>query len=184
MFRRALALVACSLLCGTLFAAEPSGAWLDVPFVKQEKNACGAASLAMVMRYWESHGGKPASADAEEIHRLLYSPQARGVYASDMKHYLEARGFQVIAFAGTWDDLRDQVKKGRPLIVALDGGSGDLHYVVVAGLDWSREIILKNDPAERKLLKQGRSSFERAWNAAGNWTLLAVPRQDDAFSVH
>jgi len=25
--------------------------WLDVPFVKQEKDGCGAASIAMVMQY-------------------------------------------------------------------------------------------------------------------------------------
>jgi hypothetical protein len=33
-----------------------------------------------------------------------------------------------------------------------------------------------NDPAQRKLLKQERSKFEKQWSAAGKWTLLAVPR--------
>jgi len=36
-----------------LCAADPSGIWLDIPFVKQEKDGCGAASIAMVMQYWQ-----------------------------------------------------------------------------------------------------------------------------------
>ena len=34
-----------------------SGVWLDVPFVKQEKNGCGAASIAMVMQFWQRQQG-------------------------------------------------------------------------------------------------------------------------------
>ena len=29
---------------GVLCAADPSGIWLDIPFVKQEKDGCGARS--------------------------------------------------------------------------------------------------------------------------------------------
>jgi len=36
--------------------------------------------------------------------------------------------------------------------------------------------VMVNDPAQRKLLQQDRSSFEREWNAAGKWTLLALPQ--------
>jgi hypothetical protein len=37
--------------------------------------------------------------------------------------------------------------------------------------------VMINDPAQRKLLKESRSSFEKKWNAARNWTLLAVPQE-------
>ena len=40
-----------------------AGVWLDVPFVKQEKDGCGAASIAMVMQYWQAQQGQPANAD-------------------------------------------------------------------------------------------------------------------------
>jgi hypothetical protein len=53
---------------------------------------------------------------------------------------------------------------------------------VVAGLDWTHEVVLKNDPAKRKLLKQDRSSLEKQWKAAGNWTLLTVPQHPDQLS--
>ncbi|MFB3825759.1 MAG: C39 family peptidase [Bryobacteraceae bacterium] len=147
-------------------AAQP-GVWLDVPFVPQEKNGCGAASIAMVMRYWQ------APADAVEIQRALYSREARGIFASAMERYLREHGFRAFAVRGQWDDLKQHLEKGRPLIVALKPGRGDPHYVVVAGLESG--TVLKNDPAERKLLRQHRTDFEKQWKAAGNWMLLAVP---------
>jgi ABC-type bacteriocin/lantibiotic exporter with double-glycine peptidase domain len=160
--------------------AETAGVWLDVPFVQQEKDGCGAASIAMVMQYWRLKQGQAGKggADAVEIQRALYSRQAHGIYASDMERFFEQQGFRAFAFEGEWNDLRQHLEKGRPLIVALKPGAGrvPLHYVVVAGLDWEQGSVWINDPAQRKLLKRDRSSFEREWNAAGRWTLLAVPQ--------
>lgn len=166
------------LLLGTaLSAAGGSSVNLDVPFVKQEKDGCGAASIAMIIEYWQRQQGQPLKADADEIQRMLYSPQAHGIHASQLRAYLEQHGFRTFAFGGQWSDLGEQVEKGRPLIVALKpGGQNQLHYVVVAG--WDQGVVLINDPAERKLLKRERSQFEREWKAAGNWALLAVPRPD------
>jgi ABC-type bacteriocin/lantibiotic exporter with double-glycine peptidase domain len=156
-----------------------AGVWLDVPFVPQEREGCGAAAIAMVMQYWQQRSQKAPEpvADPSEIQRVLYSKDAHGIYASAIEHYLDQRGFQTFAFRGTWDDLKQHLEKGRPLIVALrPTGSSPLHYVVVAGVNWERDLVLVNDPAQKKLLKQDRSSFEREWNAAEKWTLLAVPQ--------
>jgi ABC-type bacteriocin/lantibiotic exporter with double-glycine peptidase domain len=176
MFRCATRLAVTLLLCGVLHAAESREIWLDVPFILQEKNACGAASLAMLQQYWEIQQGKPALADARRIEGLLYSEAAQGIYASEMKAYLERQGYQTFAFQGEWQDFRKHLEQGRPLIVALRTGEQALHYVVIVGIDEAQNLILKNDPAERKLLKQERSEFEKQWKATGNWTLLAVPR--------
>ena len=170
------------LLClySVAAAAAPSGVWLDVPFVKQEKNGCGAASIAMVMQYWQRQQGGQAvpGSDAGRIQRALYSREARGILASSLASYLEGHGFRAFAFAGNWDDLKQHLEKGRPLIVALQPGSGSaLHYVVVVGLDSEHSLVLVNDPAERKLLRQDRAHFEREWTGAGHWTLLATPRE-------
>ena len=166
-------------LCGVLAAADPPGIWLDVPFVKQERNGCGAASVAMVMKYWQRQQGEVPDADAETIQRALYSQRAHGIYASDLESYFASHGFRAFAFKAQWEDLKTQLEKGRPLIVALKPVSGaELHYVVVVGLDWEQDLVLVNDPAERKLLKQDRARFEEEWKEAGNWTLLAVPQKD------
>ena len=118
-FHIALALMLC--FCNVPAIAESSGLWLDVPFVKQEKNGCGAASIAMVMQYWMLQQGRPQSpnADAIQIQRALYSGHARGIYASDLEGYLQQEGFRTFALRGEWTDLKQQLEKGRPLIVAL-----------------------------------------------------------------
>ncbi|MGE5646920.1 MAG: C39 family peptidase [Acidobacteriota bacterium] len=147
---------------------------LDVPFVRQEKNGCGSAALSMLIAYWERNGGTvPSGAgDAAAIQRELYSKEAEGIYASDLVRYLERNGFHAFTFQGTWEDLGRHLAKGRPLIVSL--GNSRLHYVVVAGMEPERGLLLVNDPAGRKLSVLDRAAFERAWK--GRWTLLAVPR--------
>jgi ABC-type bacteriocin/lantibiotic exporter with double-glycine peptidase domain len=169
---------------GALSAAEEAGVWLDVPFIKQEKEGCGAASIAMVMQYWLKQQGRTAdrSADATEIQRALYVPGARGIYASAMERYFQQHRFRTFSFRGEWPDLEQHLRKGRPLIVALkpSGTDAPLHYVVVAGLDSERGIVMLNDPAQRKLFKQDRSGFEKQWRSANQWTLLALPQPADS----
>jgi ABC-type bacteriocin/lantibiotic exporter with double-glycine peptidase domain len=175
-------LVVALCLFGLMRAADQAGVWLDVPFVKQQKNGCGAASIAMVMQYWRNNGELSAarSVDATAIQRSLYSSDAHGIYASDLERYFRQNGFQTFAFRAEWNDLIHHLEKGRPLIVALKpGASSSLHYAVVTGLDGQQQLVVLNDPAQRKLLKQERSRFEKEWKAAGNWTLLAVPQRGD-----
>jgi ABC-type bacteriocin/lantibiotic exporter with double-glycine peptidase domain len=162
---------------GTLCAADPPGIWLDIPFVKQTKDGCGAASVTMVMQYWQLKHFRSDTPNAAEIQRALHSDAAHGIYASDMVGYFQQNGYATYAFAGDWSDLKQHLEKGRPLIVALKPGSmAPLHYVVVAGLDEDRQLVLLNDPAQRKLLKEGRSRFEQEWQGAERWTLLALPQ--------
>ena len=161
--------------------AESSGVWLDVPFVKQKRNGCGAASISMVMQYWIRNGARipQDGADASLIERALYSRDAKGIFGSSMRDYFERAGFRTFVLQAKWSDLEQHLRKGRPLIVCLrENSSGPLHYVVVAGLDGQHGFVLVNDPARRKLLKLDRTSFEEGWSATQDWTLLALPRQD------
>lgn len=161
------------LLSNSLSASD--AVWLDVPFVKQDVNGCGAASIAMLMQYWARQSGRSPDIDAAAIQSALYSRDARGIYASAMEKYLQQNGFQTFVLVGAWSDLQHHLERGRPLIAAIKpAGESVLHYVVVAGID--KEILLLNDPARRKLLKYNRSDFEREWKATSNWTLLALPR--------
>ncbi|MCI0414267.1 C39 family peptidase [bacterium] len=155
--------------------------WIDVPFIRQEEKGCGAASIAMVMQYWQSEGHHvPEEASSpSRIMQLLYSKPEEGIRAEDLTRYLEEHGFQTFSFSGKSEDLAHHIKKGRPLIVSLEaeGKTGKLHFLVVAGVDPENELVLVNDPAERKLLKMKRTTFEKRWAATKNWTLLALPEQ-------
>jgi hypothetical protein len=163
-----------------LAPAGVSAGWIDVPFVAQRENGCGAAATAMVMQYWseQGFGGPTGAADPAAIYDSLYSTTARGIFGSRIERYLQTNGFQPYVFAGRWDDLSWHIARGRPLIVCVRSGSaGPLHYLVVAGLDEQQGLVLVNDSARRKLSRIDRNSFEKDWAAAGNWTLLALPEQ-------
>ena len=179
MQRSRLCVLMVLMLSGAGLAVGLTNLWIDVPFVPQQKDGCGAASIAMVMQYWERQQGRPTHeyAGSAQILRALHSNAAHGIYASDMVRYFQQNGYRTFAFSGTWADLERELGKGRPLIVALHAGSGrELHYVVVAGLDDEHQLVLVNDPAQRKLLKEDQARFEREWKASGYWTLLAVPQ--------
>lgn len=173
--------VVAALLCVAVSAEEAPGVWLDVPYVKQSPEGCGAASIAMVMQYWFAQDGRPPDnrADAAYILRSVHSRVGHGIYASAMSQYLQEQGFRTFSFVGDWNMLQQHLLEGRPLIVALKPSAIDhsLHYVVVAGMDSQREFILMNDPAERKLRKLDRATFEKQWGGARRWTLLALPQQ-------
>lgn len=175
---RSVVLVIC--ICGSVCTAVAQSAWLDVPFIKQEKNGCGSASIAMVMQYWHKQQGRSLSdsSEATRIHQALYVPGADGIFASAMERYFQDHQFRTFSFRGDWEILQQHLQKGRPLIAALkpSGFNGALHYVVVVGLDLEEDILLLNDPWRRKLLKQDRSDFEKQWSATGEWTLLALPQ--------
>jgi len=173
-------LLACALVFVTVTAGAQTsrGMWIDVPFVHQPSDGCGAASLSMVMRYWAQQQGRTAGAESDvaAIQRKLYVPSQHGIPASSMASWLRDHGFQAFALSGRWSDLETQIGKGRPLIVALrPAGQRELHYVVVDGVDPERGSVTMNDPAERKLLSEERAEFEKEWQATGNWMLLAVP---------
>lgn len=179
--RAAKAIAMCICFSALSFAADPTSIWLDVPFVAQSREGCGAASIAMVMKYWDVKRGQTSgrSADANEILTRLHSPEAHGIYASSMEKYLQQNGYRTFAVSGKWDDLEQHIRKGRPLIVGLQptGNSKILHYVVVAGLDSANNLVMFNDPAGRKLSKLDRRTFEKEWKATNNWMLLAVPAE-------
>lgn len=170
--------IALLLLVASLSAQTTAAVWIDVPFVQQPREGCGAASLSMVMEYWaaQEHQQPNAASDVALIQRQLYVPKEHGIPAESMQTYLRQNGFEAFAISGTWNDLEQNVRKGRPLIVALrPRGQTMLHYVVIDGVDPQRELVTMNDPAERKLLTQERAAFEKDWSATHNWMLLAVP---------
>jgi ABC-type bacteriocin/lantibiotic exporter with double-glycine peptidase domain len=160
---------------------ERAGIWLDVPYVKQAEDGCGAAAISMLLQYWSAHGAGIDSrrSDASAIQKLLYSRRVRGIHASDMESYLKESGFRVFPLNAEWKDLLEQLKQGRPLIASLQPGGTKtpLHYVVVTGIDWQNGAVFINDPARGKLLRVAREDFEKQWQPNRNWMLLALPEK-------
>jgi tetratricopeptide (TPR) repeat protein len=150
-----------------------SAVQLAVPFVPQEKDTCGAAALAMVMGYWGRevpHG---------EIAGALVESELRGIRGSRLADFARERGMTAIAFAGDVGILRDQLGKGRPLVVAVDAGRGRLHDLVVVGFDDERSEAIVHDPARGPGRRIGAGELERKWAKSGYWTLLVTPSEGE-----
>lgn len=157
--------------------------WIDVPYIAQTKEGCGSAAIAMVVQYWAGQTKKPITPemDPAKIQSLLYSRRQKGIPASAMEKYFQEQGFRTFAFRGEWADLKNHLEKGRPLIVCLkaSGEHGPLHYSVVVGMDAARGFVFLNDPAGSKMLRISREGFQSEWDSARNWTLLAVPAEEN-----
>jgi tetratricopeptide (TPR) repeat protein len=145
-----------------VLAAAP----LDVPFVAQRKDTCGAAALAMVLRFW----GDDATHD--EVARTLLRPELHGIAGSKLAEFARGRGLEAVAYRGDMANLREFVGKGRPLIVAWDMGRGRYHDVVVVGFDDQRDAVIVHNPAEGASRPVASGAFEKRWQGAGYWTLL------------
>jgi ABC-type bacteriocin/lantibiotic exporter with double-glycine peptidase domain len=142
---------------------------LPVPFVAQEKDTCGAAALAMVLRYWE----RPASQD--EIARELFDAELHGILGSKLAEFARRRGLWALAYEGDLAQLRDYLGKGRPLIVAWKLEKSRYHNVVVVGYDDEQDAIVVNDPGEGPLRRVPVRTFDERWAGSGRWTLLILP---------
>jgi ABC-type bacteriocin/lantibiotic exporter with double-glycine peptidase domain len=142
---------------------------LDVPYVHQRKDTCGAAALAMVLQYW----GVAVSHD--EVAGELLQPELRGIAGSSLAAFAAGRGLTAVAHVGDVAHLRDHVGKGRPLIVAWAMGRGRYHDVVVIGFDDDRRRVIVHDPARGPAKAVDLATFNRRWAGAGHWTLLVAP---------
>lgn len=153
--------------------------YLDVPFVKQEKNGCGAANISMILQYWmrESRNLDYKDVDAHVILQQLYSEDKKGVLGQVMERYLRDRGFRTFVFRGEWKDVIHHLNLGRPLIACLKENDTEIldHFVVITGVEEGGPVLI-HDPARRQFSKMARQEFLQSWSRTQNWTLLAVPQ--------
>jgi ABC-type bacteriocin/lantibiotic exporter with double-glycine peptidase domain len=141
---------------------------LNVPFVPQARDTCGAASLTMVLRYW---GGEVTH---DEVARELLEPELHGIPGSRLAEFARARGFEALAYKGDLFQLQDFVGKGRPLIVAWGLGRDRFHNVVVVGVEAEGGAVIVNDPARGPGRRIPRGTFDKRWAKADYWTLLVM----------
>jgi ABC-type bacteriocin/lantibiotic exporter with double-glycine peptidase domain len=146
----------------------------DVPFVGQESERdCGAAALAMVLRYW----GVPV--DAREVAAANPSARARGLHAGELRDFARTRGLDAFLVKGEPADLRTQIERHRPLIVGLArqaDGTTLGHYEVVIGFHHARHRILTLDPAAG-WRDSSMESFAAEWAGAQQLALVVFRRE-------
>ncbi len=142
-----------------------------VPFIAQEALQCGPAALAMVLQYYG------ARVDQDEIAREIYLPSVRGTLNLDLEFYARRRGFQARAFQGTLDRVKDELRRGRPLIVFQDLGLPGYpvpHFAVLLGYDdRAGVVVLHSGTTPYRVASY--AEFEATWARRRGWTLLITP---------
>jgi len=161
---------------GTLTEGSPV---LGVPVVQQEaERTCGGCALAMLSRY---HG---VAVRAEDMARVRQQAAGeKGVSGRILKDVFERNGFDAYVFRGELSDaatpagLAYHLQRGRPVMVMLSAGRGRNHYVVVTGLDETKDLVVIADPEKGNVVCRG-DVFRHLWERSGFFALLAVPAGD------
>jgi ABC-type bacteriocin/lantibiotic exporter with double-glycine peptidase domain len=143
-----------------------------VPFLPQAGELdCGAAALAMVLRYWG------VAVTPAEISGAHPEARARGLRAGELRTFARARGLEAFLVAGQPADLRVELEHGRPLIVGL--GKPYLrrtlaHYEVLIGLHRDGRILTL-DPAHGWRVNTVEG-FAQEWASGQQLALLIFRR--------
>ncbi len=182
------------LLGGCVTVAPFKGIALDeesvhvsgLPPIKQDKNyACGAACVAAVSAFWDV-----PLAEFRAKHPTLTADTT----GQDLQVMATELGLQAFAYGGSMDDLQENLRQGRPLIVMIPQPlmpSGGLtgaallnawnrwgpkpnHWVVVVGMTKDKAMII-HDPASGPITVK-REVFQAWWAKKDNLTVLLAAK--------
>jgi len=155
--------------------ADLGGEWIraaPTPVVVQRaKTDCGLAALAMIAGTW----GRSWSVG--ELARHV-KPTETGVKLGALRDLARARGLQAFAVKGRFEDLENELKKGRPVLIGLvlpfDRGTNLHHFEVAIAMNPRDGTVVTLDPATGDMLKRSRKVLDLEWKHAGYATLVVV----------
>jgi len=157
-----------------------------IPPIRQDKQyACGAACVAAVAAFWSvpiaeftaRHPSLPADATGRDLQ----------VLANDI-------GLQAFVYRGSMDDLQENLRKGRPLIVMIpqplipsggltrttllnawnQWGHKPAHWVIAVGITKDKAVLI-HDPASGPMVVKPEA-FQKWWARKDNLTVLLATR--------
>ncbi len=141
-----------------------------VPFIRQETNHCGPASLAMVM----AHAGQPRP--VAELAAMMVTPGKAGSFQSDLVGAARREGMMAVVITGM-PSLLAELAAGHPVIVLHNLGPTWLpnwHYEVVWGHDLAEQIFRVHS-GPKQALEVPMRKFERRWQGSTHWGLVVLP---------
>lgn len=146
---------------------------LDVPIVRQARERCGQAALAMVLRYYGAAPEALREVDA------AYDPVLHGSLITDLAGAARRAGYDADIATLTPDSLIDLLGDGVPPILLYQNGTGPLtvrHFGVVTGWDATHaSFTLQDGTASPRVTR--RDELAKRWETAGSQALVVRPRQ-------
>jgi tetratricopeptide (TPR) repeat protein len=170
----ALALTGCAAsppLADGLPASAPRSIELSsTPFFPQEEYQCGPAALATLL---VASGVDVAPAD---LAPQVYLPERKGSLTLELIGAARRHGRMPYVLATTADEMVDELKAGRPVLVLQNLGVEKIpvwHYAVLIGYDAERNVaILRSGGEERVEMKWQR--FAGTWHRGGRFALTTL----------
>lgn len=146
-----------------------------VPFIKQNPDYCGPASLAMIFNFWGMHISQ------KEIAQEIYFPELKGTLSIELVLYAIKRDFEAEMYRGNLQDLREKIMTGFPLIVShrTKKENNRVHYLVAWGFDDNKEIVYVHSGTKRNL-RIDYQTFLKRWDWADNLTFFVHPKNKNA----
>lgn len=161
------------------------GGWLraaPTPVVRQTQQAdCGLAALAMMAGAW----GKQWSL-AELTTQA--PPSKKGVKLGALRDLAKARGLQAFALKGTYQDLENELRHGRPVMLGLllpfERDRYVTHYEVAIAMNPSDGTVVTLDPSTGKHLRRTREVLEKEWKPTKYATLVVTGQREGDGTQH
>ena len=141
---------------------------LPVPYIRQPKALCGGAAATMVFRYWGDE-----KTDVRQFAPLV-DHRAGGIASDALARAIEDQAWRTVQFRGSIDSMKERIRAGQPVIALTREGRERFHYVVTVG--FGGDHIVLHDPARGPFRRVPLDRFVRAWDAAGSWALLVLPK--------
>lgn len=138
--------------------------------------SCGSAAIASLLSF---HYEDQVTEHDVFIEMLALADEEKvrqeGFSMLDMKHYLEARGYQADGFRMPLTGLREKVRLPTIVLLNIDGFQ---HFVVIKGI--SDDEVLVGDPA-RGLKVYSYPQFSEYWNGTAFVIRSHLEQGRDAF---
>jgi hypothetical protein len=141
----------------------------NVPFIKQTKNHCGPASLAMILQ------AKDRPINLQQLASQMMTPGKQGTFSTDLISSVRRQGMIPIKITDL-KALITEISQGQPVLVFQNLGFDwfpNWHYAVALGYDLTGPDILLHS-GKNKFLKTDMRMFERSWGLANSWGLMVL----------
>jgi hypothetical protein len=114
--------------------------------------------------------------------RALVDEDRGGIPAGTLVRAVTARGWHAIDLALDEGSglvrVRGEVDRGRPVIVLIEAGPAQYHFVVIVGV--TDEFVVLHDPARAPFQVVPLAQFDAAWSRAERWMLVILPPGSNA----
>lgn len=135
----------------------PENIKLNVPYLAQDYNYCGPASLSMVMQHYGFNISQ------EDIGQGIVAQ--KGITTSNLVKRAEAYGFSAYVSSCSFYGLLSVVAQGNPVIVRTINSTGNNgHFIVVTGYDMQLGLVYINDPDKPYKSYDSFEDFQRIWD--------------------